>query len=190
MSLIDLADNERTDKNTVHSYLPLYEKLLSSRKNTARNVLEIGIYKGGSIKLWSDYFKDATVFGLDCMNMSDVWDEIKNKDNIKLYTSVDAYNYNFILTEFFDKSRTFDVILDDGPHSLDSMKAVVNTYSRLLADDGILIVEDVQHWSWIEVLLNEVPDHLKNYVQLYDLRWNKGRFDDIVFVIDKTKPIL
>jgi len=47
MSLEQLVDNERTDKNTVHSYLPLYQELLKSKKETAQNVLEVGIYKGG-----------------------------------------------------------------------------------------------------------------------------------------------
>jgi hypothetical protein len=190
MSLAELADNTRTDKNTVHSYLPLYEKLLSSRKDTAKNVLEIGICHGGSIKLWHDYFPNATVFGLDCMHINNVWDELKNKNRIQLYTSVDAYNPSFIQTEFILPSRKFDTVLDDGPHSLESMRTFVNTYSRLLTDDGILILEDVQEWSWVEHLLKEVPYELKNFVHLYDLRWNKGRYDDIVFVIDKTKPIL
>lgn len=47
MSLIELIDNSRTDKNTVHSYIDLYEKLLHSQKESAKNVLEVGIYKGG-----------------------------------------------------------------------------------------------------------------------------------------------
>ena len=34
-----LVDNNRTDKNTVHSYLPLYQKLLRKKKETAKNVL-------------------------------------------------------------------------------------------------------------------------------------------------------
>ena len=42
MSLVELVNNERTDKNTTHSYLDLYETLLSSKKETAKNVLEIG----------------------------------------------------------------------------------------------------------------------------------------------------
>lgn len=190
MSLAELADNTRTDKNTVHSYLTLYERLLSSRKDTAKNVLEIGIYLGGSIKLWHDYFPNATVFGLDCMHANEVWSELKNKDRITLYTSVDAYNPTFIQKEFFIPSRKFDFVIDDGPHSLESMRVFINTYSHLLADDGILILEDVQQWSWIEHLLNEVPSELKNFVHVYDIRWNKGRYDDIVFVIDKTKPII
>jgi len=51
MSLVDLADNSRTDKNTTHSYLPLYQKLLVNKKETAKNVLEVGIFHGGSINL-------------------------------------------------------------------------------------------------------------------------------------------
>jgi hypothetical protein len=54
MSLIDLIDNSKTDKNTVHSYIELYEKLLCSQKESAKNVLEVGIYNGGSIKLWKN----------------------------------------------------------------------------------------------------------------------------------------
>lgn len=55
MSLVEIIDNSRTDKNTVHSYLPLYQKLLINKKETANNILEIGIQHGGSIKLWNDF---------------------------------------------------------------------------------------------------------------------------------------
>ena len=40
MSLIELVDNSRTDKNTTHSYLDLYEKLLFSKKETPKNLKE------------------------------------------------------------------------------------------------------------------------------------------------------
>ena len=60
--LTNIVDNSRTDKNTVHSYLQLYQKLLIEKKDTATNVLEVGIYNRGSIKLWSDFFTNATVY--------------------------------------------------------------------------------------------------------------------------------
>jgi hypothetical protein len=41
MSLEKMADSTRTDKNTIHSYLPLYQQLLINKKETAKNVLEI-----------------------------------------------------------------------------------------------------------------------------------------------------
>jgi hypothetical protein len=185
MSLEEIVDNSRTDKNTVHSYLPLYQEILISKKESAKHVLEVGIYKGGSIKLWNDFFTNATVYGLDVMNSDHVWDGIKNNDKIILHTSTDAYNQDFFNTHISNKN--FDFMLDDGPHSLESMKQFIKLYSQVMTDDGVLIIEDVQSWDWIEILKNEVPKHLKEFVKVYDLRHIKNRYDDIVFTIDKCK---
>lgn len=186
-TLTELVDNTRTDKNTTHSYLGLYQELLLKRKETAKNVLEVGICNGGSIKLWSDFFTNATVYGLDIMPYEHVWDEIKNKNNIVLHTSTDAYNNEFFTKNFLEKNIQCDFMLDDGPHSLESMKQFIQLYSQIMTEDGILIIEDVQDWNWIEILRNEVPDELKPYIKVYDLRANKNRYDDIVFTIDKNQ---
>ena len=185
MSLKELADNTRTDKNTTHSYLDLYETLLSSKKETAQNVLEVGIDKGGSIKLWSDYFTNANVYGLDIIHSNTVWDGITNNERIILYTSTDAYNNDFFVTNFLDKNIKCDFMLDDGPHTLESMIRFIKLYSQIMTDDGILIIEDVQIMDWLDILTQVVPEHLMKFVKTYDLRNNKGRYDDIVFTIDK-----
>jgi hypothetical protein len=186
MSLVELANNSRTDKNTTHSYLPLYQQLLISKKDTAKNVLEVGIQQAGSIQLWSKFFTNANVYGLDIMHIDEVWEEVKNKEKIILYTSVDAYNSDFFINTFLNRNVKFDFMLDDGPHTLESMIQFIKLYSHLLTDDGILIIEDVQSWGWIDVLINQVPQHLKPFIKTYDLRPNKDRYDDIVFTIDKS----
>jgi hypothetical protein len=182
-----LIDNSRSDKNTIHSYLPLYEKLLTSKKETAKRVLEVGIWRGGSIKLWKDFFTNAVVYGVDIIDINTVWSEIKNNRGIVLHTSTNAYDSDFVTTNFLNQNIKFDFLLDDGPHTLESMKQFIRLYSQLMADDGILIIEDVQAWEWIDVLKNEVPEHLKEFVNVYDLRPNKARYDDIVFTIDKSR---
>lgn len=184
MNLIDLADDSRTDKNTVHSYLDLYQRLLSSKKDTARNILEVGIYQGGSIKLWHDFFTNATVYGLDIMDTEDVWSELQNKERIVLYTSTDAYDETIFKANFLNNNIRFDLLLDDGPHTLDSMLQFIKLYSQVMSDDGILIIEDIQSWDWIEILAESVPEKLRKYIGVYDLRHNKDRYDDIVFTID------
>ena len=171
----------------MHSYLPLYQKLLSSKKETAKNVLEVGILNGGSIKLWSDFFTNETVYGLDIMHINDVWECIKNKEKIILHTSKDAYNEDFFVSNFLYKKIKCDFMLDDGPHTLESMKQFIKLYSQIMTDDGILIIEDVQSWDWIDILKNETPEDLKQFIKIYDLRPNKYRYDDIVFTIDKSK---
>jgi len=185
INLKEMVDNSRTDKNTVHSYLDLYQNLLIHKKETAKNVLEVGISYGGSIKLWNDFFVNATIYGLDIMNRNDVWEGIKN-EKIILHTSTDAYNDDFFVTHFLNKNIRCDFILDDGPHTLESMKQFIKLYSQIMTDDGILIIEDVQSWDWIDILKNEVPEHLKPFIKYYDLRPNKNRYDDIVYTIDKS----
>jgi len=186
MNLEEIVDNSRTDKNTRHSYLPLYQQLLIGKKETAKNVLEVGIAGGGSIKLWHDFFTNANVYGLDIMNVNDVWDGLKNKEKIILYTSSDAYDSNFVLNNFVNKNIKFDFILDDGPHSLESMKEFIKLYTPLMTNDGILIIEDIPYWHYIYKLKYLVPQNLKKFIKIYDLRPNKNRFDDIVFTIDKS----
>lgn len=191
--LKQLVNNVKTDKNTTHSYLDLYEKLLFTKKNTARNILEIGIGypgdNGGSIKLWHDYFINANIYTLDIQHINDVWDEIKNNNRINLITSTDGYNEINFKELFLDKNIKFDMMLDDGPHTLESMKQFIKLYSQIMTEDGILMIEDVQAIEWLDELKDVVPENLKKYIRCYDLRANKGRYDDIVFVINKSMKI-
>lgn len=191
-TLESLVDNTYTDKNTTHSYLNLYEKLLQDKKETAKNVLEIGIgnfgeKNGGSIKLWKDYFTNAIIYGIDILPTNCLLDDLINNDRVILYTSINGYDSDFFINTFLNKNIKCDLLLDDGPHTLESMILFIKLYSQIIADDGILIIEDVQDINWIELLKNEVPNDLKEYIKVYDLRENKNRYDDIVFTIDKSK---
>ena len=79
-------------------------------------------------------------------------------------------------------------MLDDGPHSLESMIKFIKLYSQIMTDDGILVIEDVQSLDWADILKDIVPENLKQFIKIYDLRNNKNRYDDIVFTIDKSNP--
>jgi len=174
--LRDLIDNNLTDKNTLHSYLDTYDKLFGKIRNTAKAVMEIGIQKGGSIKLWLSYFINATVYGLDITPMT-----CDGADRLVLHTGVDAYSDEFFDKIFANSTRRFDMILDDGPHTLESMQQFIQKYSQLLAPGGILVIEDVQSIDWIPILTNSVPYAMKKNIQVFDLRNVKGRYDDIIF---------
>jgi predicted O-methyltransferase YrrM len=187
MSLIDLVDNSRTDKNTVHAYLDLYQKLLEGKKNTAKNILEVGIGGGGSIQLWNDYFLNANIYSIDITPLNWVFEKLLPLDRVTLYTGLDAYDEMIFNSYFYKKKLMFDMILDDGAHTLETMIKFVELYSKILNEDGILIIEDIPDIEWIDSLIKCTPEYLKKYIEVYDLRNVKNRFDDIVFVINKTK---
>jgi hypothetical protein len=39
-----------------------------------------------------------------------------------------------------------------------------------LAEDGILIIEDIQDFKFIDILIKCVPNDFQKYIQIYDLR--------------------
>jgi len=167
MSLKELVDNSLTDKEKSHGYLDLYEKLLCNKKISAKNILEVGIgdfnlKNGGSIKLWYDYFVNATIYGIDILSIDRVIDELKNNDRIKLYNSVDAYDSMFFTENILNSGIKFDMLLDDGPHTLESIEKFVMLYSQVIADDGVLIIEDIQKIEYINNLKTLVPENLNS----------------------------
>jgi hypothetical protein len=188
--LVELVDNSKTDKNTMHSYLELYDKLFVNKKQTVKNLLEISIGNVSSIKLWYEYFTNANVHALDIQKIENIWDELKDKKNITLYSGVDAYNETWFNNVFLNNNINFDLIIDDGPHTLETMKQFIKLYSQIISDDGILIIESIPSIDWIKILKNETPNHLKEFIQVYDLRLNKNRYDDILFMINKNEPII
>jgi len=75
--LTDYCNNTLTDKDTVLSYLEVYEALFQQKKFTAKRVLEIGIgptphQNGGSIHMWSMYFPNADIHTCDVIPVDQV----------------------------------------------------------------------------------------------------------------------
>jgi hypothetical protein len=80
----------------------------------------------------------------------------------------------------------FDVIIDDGPHTLESQLFAVKHFLPLLNEGGVFAIEDIQDISHINLLTDAVPDDLKANVFTYDVRDTKGRYDDVIFTVSRT----
>ena len=180
-SLDKIVNNKKTDKNTCHSYLETYDKLFKGKQLTCKNVLEIGIGDGGSMKLWNDYFVNANIYGVV---IDKVPDFLKEYNRVKCL-KIDTYSQTSI-DYFLNKHITFDLIIDDGLHTLESMIYAVKNYTQLLSDDGILIIEDIQDINWCNILRKNIDKSLHDFIEIYDLRYIKNRWDDILLVINKT----
>lgn len=180
-----LIDNKKSDKDTVHTYLEVYELIFARIKESAKNVLEIGILYGGSIDMWNKYFENANIYAIDSEPLLPEALFLVNTPRVNILTPVNAYDTDLVRL-FQHQNIQMDVIVDDGPHTLESMQFVVKHYSSLLSTNGILVIEDVQDYSWISKIYEEVPENLKKYVFVVDRRVLKGRYDDVMFIINKA----
>ena len=65
MNLTEIGIKYHTDKAYEHEYTSLYEKHFKPIRKLTNKLLEIGIYKGASLKMWAEYFPNAHIYGLD-----------------------------------------------------------------------------------------------------------------------------
>lgn len=161
-----------------HSYIEnFYGKIFPARKESTLNVLEIGIASGGSLWLWEEYFKRATIHAMDI-------DEHMSKKFVgqpRISTScVDAYN-KFVIDSIPD--QFFDIIIDDGPHTLESQCIFVSRYWEKLAPGGLLIVEDIVSDESLASIGEAVPEHLQDKIQVHNTCDLDNRFDSRILWI-------
>jgi len=188
--LVDLVNDDgyllscpetSTDKNTIHVYLDVYDKIFKRIQNSAKDVLEIGIFKGGSMVLWHDYFENAIIHGVDQVPEY-IPNFLKKYDRIKTYLG-GAYNYEDFIKPTF-KDMKFDLIIDDGSHQPHVQKRFVKYYLPLLSENGILIIEDLMNIEVAKEVVNAFPKKVRDKVQIIDRRDVNDRYDEILIVYD------
>jgi len=166
------------DKGSVHSYIEVYEKLLAPYRFTAKNILEIGLMSGESLRMWNEYFS-GMVYGMDC--------SIKPVDGLADLSGVIAEGYNVFLADasnpitvrpLLNKLR-FDVIIEDANHDLPQQIKIWETMKPYLSGNAIYIIEDIQ----------DIDNTRKFYEQMggeiIDRRHIKNRYDDVLVIIRK-----
>ena len=183
-----------TDKGSSHSYIQhFYEDEFKKYQEKNINFLEIGIMSGGSLILWSNYFKNAkNIIGVDCT------DEYLHPD-CRDIEGVDYHFHDAYDKKFVKNLTNLDIIIDDGQHTLDSQLECIELYLPKLNKGGVLIIEDVQdekHFDKFiklsEKVSNDDNDDVEYEVECLDFRTsefhkNKGWSppDDMLFVIRK-----
>jgi hypothetical protein len=141
-SLDEIALSYGTDKSSLsHNYTKLYTLYFESVRNQPLNILEIGIDKGYSLKSWKEYFPNATITGLDILDLSHF---AEDRANVVVGSQSDIP----FLQETNEKYGPFDIIIDDGSHHNSDMKASFECLFPLLKEGGIYVVEDLHACYW------------------------------------------
>ena len=168
------------DKGDVHSYIDVYEDILAPYRNTAKNVLEIGLMSGESLRMWTEYF-DGTVYGIDVTvkpidGLADLTSAIADGLNVKIG---DASNKDDIKKHF--AGIKFDVVIEDANHDIEQQLQIYKVLRPYMSSGSIYIIEDVQDIDATRSLFESMDD--KKSVEILDRRGVKNRYDDVLIVI-------
>ena len=126
------------------NYFNIYDNLFNEYKNKNITFVEIGIFSGGSLFMWRNFFgKKAKIIGIDLNPESKKFE----KYGFKIFIG-DQSKENFWKT-FFQKVGKVDLVLDDGGHTNYQQIITTNCCIPNIKDNGMLVVEDV-HTSFIK----------------------------------------
>lgn len=133
-----------TDKSSsFHDYMEVYSHYFHAIKDKPIKFLEIGICRGGSVQLWENYFKNAELHFID-LNL----DLLSYSAKRAKYHLLDQSNIEQ-LHDFVNKTGgQFDVILDDGGHTMVQQLTSFKVLFPHLKSGGLYIIEDLHTSYW------------------------------------------
>jgi hypothetical protein len=134
-TLTQIALEQQTDKARDHKFTDFYDKKLSHLRYENINLLEIGIWKGESLRTWKEYFPNASIYGVDISNL-----KCYEEDRIQI-EQADQTDVNR-MNDIFGKIK-FDIIIDDGGHSMYQQQLSLISLFHRLKKGGFYILEDL-----------------------------------------------
>jgi hypothetical protein len=133
-SLFELGIKHQTDKSHIHLFTPLYEGYFQAFRHKHIKLLEVGILRGESLRMWAEYFSDVSLHAVDINDYS--W---MNTDKIHTYI-VNQEDEKELLSLPTD----FDIIIDDGGHTMLQQQVTLKVlFLNHLKAGGIFILEDL-----------------------------------------------
>lgn len=137
---------EKNTSNSIHKwihYFDIYDFWFKKYKNKSIVILEIGVYQGGSLNMWRDYFgKEAKIFAIDINPLCKQFET----ENTKIFigSQEDKEFLKYVKTQV----PKFDILIDDGGHT---MKQQIVSFEELyghIKEDGLYLCEDLHTSYW------------------------------------------
>jgi cephalosporin hydroxylase len=150
----ELYEKYHSDKTKFSKF---YDFWFSRRKFV--NILEIGAYKGGSMRAMKEFYPEANIVGIDDAQV--FIDECPDL-NIKLGDQRDEV----FLKNVIEEMGLPDIIIDDGGHTMTQQIESFKILFPMLKNGGYYIIEDLETSylkEWIDQRL-ATTEFLKSFV--------------------------
>ena len=126
-------------------YFEIYDRHLARFRHQPINVVEIGVYKGGSLQMWKRYFgPQARIFGVDINPECAAFAE----EQVEIF--IGSQEDRVFLKLLAERVPTIDVLIDDGGHTMAQQIATFEELFPRVAPHGIYVCEDLHTSYWEE----------------------------------------
>jgi len=160
-------------------YINEWDQIFSPYQNKDVNLFEIGIHNGGSLEIWTDYFKNAKqIVGCD---INEACGKLEFEDP-RVSVIIGDVNTDSVESALKSIANNFDIIIDDGSHSSGDIIRSFSRYYNVLNPGGLYIVEDLHasYWNEFEGGLHYPFSAISFFKRLVDIpnfeHWRSNQF--------------
>ncbi|MGY3446633.1 23S rRNA U2552 (ribose-2'-O)-methylase RlmE/FtsJ [Bradyrhizobium sp. USDA 4473] len=130
----------RPDLDKWEHYIAKYSELFLQLPRTVK-LLEIGVYHGGSLRLWSEYFSpDSVIVGVDKNP------ECKKHEGGNIHVVIGDQGDQAFLSDLSAQFGGFDIVIDDGSHLVSDQ--IASFESLIRSTRHAYIIEDTHAAYW------------------------------------------
>lgn len=148
-TLDQIAIEHGTDKSSrYHNYCVKYQRWLPEPDGTPYHLLEIGVLDGASLRMWREYYSNPNgrIVGVDVNPECARFGRPAGNVHVEIGSQDDR---DFMLG-VCRRHGPFDIVIDDGSHRSDHVRASFDAVFDVLADGGTYVVEDACCAYWPE----------------------------------------
>jgi len=119
-------------------YLDIYHRHLAKFRGQRVDVLEIGVYSGGSLEMWRSYFGERShIYGVD------IKQACKRYENDRVSVFIGDQADRAFWSSFRRSVDGIDVVIDDGGHRPKQQRVTLEEMLPYLRPGGVYLCEDV-----------------------------------------------
>lgn len=146
-SFFEIGTKYGTDKVTAHHYQHMYEKYLEPLRDEPLKMLEIGLGcdmsygPGASYHTWLEFFPNVDLYYIEYdAECAEKW--AANTTGATIFTG-DQADVAFLKKFLNETGGAFDVIIDDGGHTMVQQKTSIDILFDSVKPGGLYFVEDL-----------------------------------------------
>ena len=119
-------------------YFDIYHRHFSRFIGRKVNVLEIGVYSGGSLQMWKKYFgEESHIYGVD------IEQSVKAYEGENISVVIGDQKDRGFWRAFKQNTPKIDILIDDGGHSPEEQQITLEEMLPHLRPGGIYVCEDI-----------------------------------------------
>ncbi len=137
---------EKNQENCIHKwmhYFDIYDSLFSRFRGKPVSILEIGVFQGGSLNMWRDYFgEDAMIYAID------INPECLQFENDKTKIFIGSQEDREFLQSVKAQIPQVDIVIDDGGHTMSQQIVSFEELYGHIKEGGLYLCEDLHTSYW------------------------------------------